>query len=89
MAKITAQAEPNGRCWCGCGEYTNDKRFFKQGCDATALSELGKRLSGNDLKTFYELTSNLIQNCRGKYINDATANLLLHFGYDSIENRLL
>ena len=87
MRKITAQAEPNGRCWCG--KPTNDKCFFTSGGDAKALRKLRENLSGKDLQTFYELTSDVKQNCQGKYGNDAIANLVLHFGYDSIENRLL
>lgn len=83
-----AQAEPNGRCWCGCGGRTNDKRLFQMGHDATARQKLSETLSGEDVQAFYELTSDVKQNCQGKYRNDAIANLVLHFGYDSIKNRL-
>ncbi len=38
MAKIIAQAEPNGRCWCGCGEEA--RNFFAPGHDRPAIGYL-------------------------------------------------
>ena len=40
------QAEPNGKCWCGCGGTPKLGKFFVPHHDATAYSCLRKRFQG-------------------------------------------
>ena len=46
------QAEPNGKCWCGCGRAVKPGKFFYPNHDAKAYSALLKRYKtpkyGND-----------------------------------------
>ena len=45
MGKV--QADPTGKCWCGCGAKTNPGRFFVSPHDAKAYGCLRKRFEGN------------------------------------------
>lgn len=40
------QAEPNGRCWCGCGAETKPGRFFVATHDGRAYRALRQRFVG-------------------------------------------